>query len=53
MSTDAQHHPIPDDATLHKNIFRIQTKADVFQKYEVIDVFVGSGSMGSVSKVRY
>ena len=43
--------PESDDSTIHNNILRVQTKADVFKKYEVMQV-LGSGSMGSVSKVR-
>lgn len=40
------------DTSLHSNIFlRVQTKADVFKKYEVLQEF-GSGSMGKVCKVR-
>jgi len=40
-----------EDRSIHNNILRIQTKADVFKKYEVVEV-LGSGSMGAVSKVR-
>jgi serine/threonine protein kinase len=40
------------DRAIHSNLLRVQTKADVFKKYEVIEELVGSGSMGTVSKVR-
>jgi len=39
------------DDSIHRNILRIQTNEDVFKKYEVVQD-VGSGSMGSVARVR-
>ena len=40
------------DDSLHKNILRVQKSSDVFKKYEVTQVLVGSGSMGAVSTVK-
>jgi len=39
------------DDSIHRNILRVQTNEDVFKKYEVVSD-VGSGSMGSVARVR-
>jgi serine/threonine protein kinase len=46
-STDSSDH----DACIRNNLLRVQTKADVFKKYEVLQEF-GLGSMGTVCKVR-
>lgn len=40
------------DDSIHKNILRVQKSSDVFKKYEVTQVLVGSGSMGAVSTVK-
>ena len=40
-----------DDDTIHRKLLRISTDEDVFKKYEVVQD-VGSGSMGSVARVR-
>lgn len=49
-TTNSNSYPTGDDS-IHRNILRVQTNEDVFKKYEVVSD-VGSGSMGSVARVR-